>query len=684
MEGSFASAERRHRRPEAEVEEPLLRRTLDLVSDWAIAVFAIWTAFAYVGMAAAAPVDLLFPLWLVTLPLLAVALVVAHRRMRPRAHPELAVEHEAEHVERWRKFGVAGLTFGAASAVVAAALSGVPWVVVWLLAAAAVVAAVFAHRLHASRVEQDAPLPGWAGDVVASGAALAFAVMSLFVNNQNADDVFYVNRATATAELGRIPVHDVIFTSEEVAPAALPLDSYSALQGAIGRFVDLHAADVAYYLVPPVMTFLATWALWRLLRAWASRRVILCFALGCVFWLWSAQFGLSPGSFFLARMWHGKVAFVAWLVPTLYLYLTRWLGRRDALTAVMLPIAGFAAIGMTGSASFVMPLLVASALLPLLLRREWRGTLIPLAAAAFPALVGFAASRAFPLPTQFTDEVFTVDWYYHEVFGVGLVAAFAALGVWAAPWLARAGPAAAIATGIAVVVALLLAPGVLDVLNDALGLSGSRTLRRAFWVVPFPAVAGLLAAVSLAPFLAGASRCRPASRRVAGTLPALVVGVLLVLFGTPLWSAEAGSHWTSRPEWKTGESGLNAARRILGRYDGRGTVLAEQPAMKAISLLTADTKAVNPRDWYAQTTGEPPQRTEQRLLLTRLVMREGPPPPQAEVSRALAALGVDLVCLQRWKGRLIRAVEAAGPYRRAYHAGDHLCLEHTGTGRASR
>ena len=663
--------------------EPRLRRWLDLLSDWSIAAYAIWTLLAYVGMATGAPVDLLFGLWLATLPLLGVAFVVAGRRAGTPSEPGPPRAPEGEPTERdarWRPLMVVGLASGAASAAVAAVFAGAPWVVVWFLAVAAVAAAVAGARLRTRTVEPGAPLPGSPADLLVAAAGLGFAAMSLFVNNQNADDVFYVNRATATAELGRIPVRDVVFTNEEVARAGgtgLPLDSFSALQGAIGRFADVHAASVAYYVAPPLATFLATWALWRLLRSWAARRALLCFALGCVFWLWSAQFDLSPGNFFLTRMWHGKVVFVAWLVPTLYLYLTRWLGRRDGLTAVMLPLTGFAAIGMTGSATFVVPLVVVAALLPLLLRRDWRGTAIPIAAAGVPALVGFVASRMFPLPSVFTQSLFGTDWYYHAVFGVGIVSLVAALGVWSGPWFADAGPAAALTTGIAAVVALLLAPGVLDLLNEALGLSGSRTLRRAFWTVPFPAVVGLLAALPLAPLLVRASRARvasPRARRLVAVVPALVAAALLVFFGTPLWSAEAGSHWTSRPQWKSSAWALDAARGILRSYDGRGRVLAEQPVMKAISLLTAETKAVNPRDWYAKNTRESPERTEQRLLLTRLVMADGPPPPRAEASRALADLRVDLVCLQRWKVRLLAAVEAAGPYHRAFRAGDHLCL----------
>ena len=692
MQASLDRVERRRRGSEADAEadgaEPRLRRRLDLLSDWAIAAYAIWTLFAYLGMATGASVGLLFAVWLATLPLLAVAFVVAQRRMRT-PDPESDAAREAERRARPRRtLAAVAVACGGASALVAAAVSGVPWGVVWILAAAAVAAAVGAGWLRAHGGESGASLPSWTTDLVAAAAGLGFAAMSLFVNNQNADDVFYVNRATATAELGRIPVRDVVFTNEQVARSGgtgLPLDSFSALQGAVARLADVHAASIAYYVAPPVTTFLATWALWRLLRTWAPRRVLLCFALGCVFWLWSAQFDLSPGNFFLTRMWHGKVVFVAWLVPTLYLYLTRWLGRRDALTAVMLPVAGFAAIGMTGSAAFVVPRVFVSVLLPLLVRRDWRGMVIPLAAAGVPAVVGFAASRAFPLPTEFTQSVFATDWYYHAVFGIGVVSIVAAVGLWWAPWLTRPGPSAAVATGIGVVVALLLTPGVLELVSDALGLSGSRTLRRAFWVVPFPAVVGLLAAVPLASLLVRAPRSRPASsaaRTVAAAVPALVVAMLLVFFGTPLWSAEAGSHWTSRPEWKTSKWSLDAARGILSRYDGRGPVLTEQPVMKAISLLTAETKAVNPRDWYAKNTREPPERTEQRLLLTRLVMRDGPPTPRAEVRRALVDLRVDLVCVRRWKLRLVAAVEAAGPYRRAFGFDDHLCLARAGDGAA--
>ncbi len=651
----------------------LLRRTLDFVSDWAVLAFAAWTLIAYVGMATHARVSLMTVAFLIIVPIVGCCLFALGRRA-----PAATEKVEREEAPRPRRalplWGVAG---GLTSAVLTAAAPGLPWPVLWLPALAGVGLAVADGRLRLAEQAWTESVSGWAADLVAAGGGVVFSVMSLFINDQNADDVFYVNRATATAQLNHIPVRDVIFTDERASRlggTGLPVEAYAALEGAIGRLFGVHAASIAYYVSPPVMTFLATWALWRLLRSWAPARALVCFALACVFLVWSAQVDLCAGNVVLTRQWQGKVVFVAWLVPTLYAYLTRWLGRREALTGVLLVGSGVCSIGLTSSATFVVPLMVAAAALPLLAARRWRGFPVLAATAGVPFVIGFVATRTHPLGDRFPGGVLPTEWYYQAMFGAGVVSVIAAAALWSAPWLARAGPARAVTTGIAIVAVVLLAPYVFRGLSEVSGLTGSRALRRALWVIPFPPLVGLLGAV---PVLTLVERLRPVPARLrpaAALAPALLVAVALVAFGAPLWAGDA--HWESRPTWKTNQAALRTGRAILARYDGAGPVLADQRVMKAIALLTVEPKAVNPRTWYALLTKEPPERTKERLALTRLVMEPDDPPPAGEVRAALAALRVGLVCVPEQHTSIVDTVEQAG-YEEVFRVRRQVCLART-------
>jgi Family of unknown function (DUF6077) len=652
------------------VSAGLLRRTLDFLSDWAVLAFAAWTLIAYAGMATGARVSLLTVVFLIVALLVGFGRFVLSGRISAptvTVEPELARPHRG--LALW---GIAG---SLVSAVLAAAAPGIPWPILLLPALVGVGLAVADGRLRLADRGWVESVTGWPADAFAAAVGVAFSTMSLFISDQNADDVFYVNRATATAQLNHIPVRDVIFTDERVSRlggTGLPVEAYAALEGAVARLFGVHAASITYYASPPLMTFLATWALWRLLRSWATARPVLCFALACVFLVWSAQFDLSAGSFFLTRLWQGKVVFVAWLVPTLYVYLTRWLGRRDALTAVLLVGAGLCSIGLTSSATFAVPLIVSAAALPLLAARRWSGLPVLAATAGIPFAIGFVVTRTHPLGDRFPGGVLPTEWYYRAMFGVGVVSVIAAAALWTAPWLARAGPAQALTTGIAIVAVVLLAPYVFRALSEVSGLTGSRALRRTLWVIPFPPLVGLLAAVPALALVERRLSPLPAwLRSAAGFAPALLVAVLLVVWGKPLWAGDA--HWESRPTWKTNQAALRTARAILSRYDGEGPIVADQRVMKAIALLTVEPKAVNPRTWYALLTNEPSERTNDRLALTRLIMEPGHPPSAGEVRSALAALGVGLVCVPEQNTSVVREVEEAG-YEEAFRTRRQLCL----------
>jgi uncharacterized protein DUF6077 len=624
-------------------------------------------------MIAEAKVTLLVAVWLALAVLVGIGLVVLSRRgRRPIAKP-VVLPGPALARGRPERLVAATLAAGFVSAVLAGAHA--PWAFVWIVAFLAVALTVALGRLRWQEPAGTESSTGWPAHVFATLVGLGFAAMSLFINRPNQDDAFYVNRATATAELNRIPVRDVLFTDEKVPPtsaAGLPVDTFSALEGAVGRFLDVHGASVAYYGMPPLMTFLATWALWRLLRSWAPRQALLSFALGAVYLLFSAQLPLTAGSYFLTRIWQGKVVFVAWLVPTVYTYATRWLDQREGLTAVLLLAAGISTIGLTASSAFVAPLLFGAAALPLLARRDWRGLPVLVGAAAFPFLVGLVVAEKYPLSERFVGGLQHTSWYFESVFGLGGLGALGMIALLAVPWLARAGPAAALATSIAVVSVLLLAPGVLPALSDLAGVSNA--LRRSLWIIPFPAVVGLLAAVP-AGLLTRRLTPRPALRRVAVAAPAVVIAAGLIVFGDPLWSSRVEhSVWVGRPTWKVNQDALADARGILARYRGSGPVLAPEPIMTAIAIATVDPKAVNARRWYATLTPEPPRRIRDRIVLANFVASDRGRPPRERVRRALSNLRVGLVCVQSSRRPLVREVELAGRYREAFRVHGLVCL----------
>ncbi len=643
---------------------------LDFVSDLAILCFASWTLVAYMGMLTEARVAVLVPVWLATTPFLAAALVVLRRRSIPSVNDGGSSEIVAppdQGAGNWpsrRTLLLVGLVAGLIGALLAAS-SRVPWALAWLPVLVSAAAVVAAGKLRSRAPSVAAEPIGWASHAFASAVAIAFGVMSLFIARGNADDVFYVNRAAAVRQLDHIPVLDVIFTHEEVARgggAGLPNDSFSALEGALARVVGVEGPSMAYYVFPPVFTFLATWAVWRLVRAWAPRQAWLCFALASAFLLWSAQYPLTSGNYFLNRMWQGKVVLVAWAIPTIYVYLTRWLGKRDALTAVLLLAAGFATIGLTGSATFVTPLVVLGGLIPLAARLEWAKIPVPLLAGAIPFAIGLGILLRFPLSeTVGQTPLEEQSWFYHQVVGSGEVGAIAAFGAFAAPWIVRSGPAQRMTTGIVVVFAILTLPGMIVFLSDVSGLSG--TLRRVLWAVPFPALVGLLAAV-------------PVATRVGKLLPAATavgISVLLVVFGSPLWTSfwTGESLWRYPPSWKIHDAG--PARAVLRHYGGAGPILADRGIMTNIAIMTSEPKAVNARTLYLTRTDLSRAEIKDRLLLTRFVTDKMPPAMTA-VGPALDRLDVGLVCLYSKRRMRIESVLSLGTYEPAFQTSGETCL----------
>lgn len=626
---------------------------VDFLSDWGVAGFAAWTLLCYLAILTHAPVMAITIVWLCVLPVLAYGLY----RLRPRV-PETSevfrtarVDRYAARVPRTVWCGVAVACAGVAGALAAVRFNNV-WIAPWLFAVAAVAVAVCVAARRPPR--NDHVRQWWGADLIVVGIGLALATLSLMVFSTDGDDTYYVNRAVATAQLGHIPTSDVIFTHQELPPiagAGLPLGTMEVLQGAIARLVGVPAGSIAYYVTPPVGTFLAVWALWRLLRTWAPRRVPACLVLGCVYLLFSGAEPYSFGNFFLTRMWQGKVVFVAWLVPVLYTYLTAWARQRNARMGALLMAGGVAGLGMTASATFVLPLVMAAGSLGLLVRREWRALVVPIAAAAFPFAVGFIATRIYPVAPASTGP-HPIWEMYQDAMSFGIVGAIGGLALWTAPWPTRSGAATRVVAGIGAISVVLLIPGLFTLITETQGLG--ETLWRTLWTVPAPALVGLLAAIPPA-------RLAPWS----GVVPGVAAAALLIGFGQPIWNV-AEVHLISRPGWKIRPSQLRQARDIIAQYDGPGTVLAPHETMRAIPLLTVRTKAVDARSWYAELLPEAPARTRERFALTELADGDTPKADPGQVRKALTDLNVGVACVRGYRFDVIGLIEHAGPYRHAF------------------
>jgi hypothetical protein len=638
---------------------------LDLVADLALLGFASWTVIYHVGLIFDIRTDPLLVVWVASL--IGAAWYLGRRPERGRVRPApVAASAPPE-----RRVLAVSVVLAAASALLIFLGPKAMWWPGWLLALASVVAAFLATRERRRRAGDEAagdeatgePEPvrpvSLIGTYLAALTGVGLGVLSLFVVHGDADDVFYVNRASWIAEHGTIPVKDTLFTNEAIDAirgAGVPVSSIEAFQGAVAHAFGFTGGTAAYYLTPPVAVFVAVWTMWRLIRAWAPRRRTLAFAVAMIYLLWEAQESASAGSFFILRMQQGKAIFASWLVPALFLYLTRWVNRSGRREAVLLAGAGATAVGLTSSATFLVPLLCGAAVIPLLLARRFHlawGALLPF---AYPLVVGvvvhFSYSALDPNGVSYTGEQ-----AFRLVMGVHWFGAIGWLGVLCGLWLVRRNGAQVVASGVPVVMLIVTAPGVFALMNDLTGAHA--VLWRAIWIAPVPALVGVAASVPL-----------PSANRLAAPVPAVVLALAIIASGLPLWRG-ADVSFASRPTWRYGPKVTAQGWAVIHASPRNAVVLAPYPTMRAIALATTRVHVTDPRDSYRDLIDEPAANRAARAVLARIVF--GHVPPVKQVRSALRQLDVRVVCLEpEWENRR-NAVRKAG-YRPLGRVGSQVCF----------
>ncbi|GAA2085797.1 DUF6077 domain-containing protein [Actinomadura alba] len=642
---------------------------LDGATDAAVVAFAMWTVVYHAGLLIRPPTAVLVAGWLVIMTVLAAVWVrrwTGDRAASPEGAGTEATGADEVAGGRPRSYApqagpVLGVAAGAAAGLYA---SGVPWWITCVLGAAAV--AVTLTALRTSRYGPGSVPVADRGSLLALLMAAGFAGASLFVINPDGDDAYFMSRSVWTAEHGRIPFSDVIFTPGSVGTVGgePPVASVEVFNGALARLLGVSASSFTWYLFLPVVTFLAVWAMWRLIRQWAPRRAAACFATAAVYLLWTGASTGSLGSFHLIRMWQGKGVLVSLAVPLLYVYLTRWADRRNPRDLWLAAAVGAAATGLASVATFVVPLVTIAAVGPLLLRARLdtgrrraeglRTAVAACAAMAYPVAAGVAVALLSDT-VEVGGQLSPGPVAYSTVLLTGVLGVIAGCALWTAPWISRRGVPALVTAGVAAVATVLFVPGVLELMAHVTG--AAPVMWRTMWVVPAAALIGLLAAVPL-----------PGGRRRLAPLPAVLLCATFVICGTPLWTAEAKSVVADRPSWKAAPFTLVTARKVVAATGGEsGAVLMPARYMRNLPLITSRVQAVNANPHYLENLPVGESFIMDRLLLTDVVQRRTGFPPAADVRAALDRVGVVVACVHWNNAAALRVLQEAGYERRPGH-----------------
>ncbi|MGH3497170.1 MAG: DUF6077 domain-containing protein, partial [Nocardioidaceae bacterium] len=504
--------------------------------------------------------------------------------------------------------------------------------------------------------------------LVALAWGLAMAALTLCVLRPNPDDVYYVNLSQWVAAHGVFPLRDTLFANLVYPMSSWPpMASYDALAGSLAHLLGTRAAFVDYIVLPPVTALLSVLALWRLLRVWRVTAISTALSAALVFLLLDGiGYLYTPGNLFVTRLFQGKVVFMCLMVPLLLVYALRYVERPTRARAGWLLVAGVAAVGVTTSAMFLTPLIAAAGVAPLL-RRSRR-----------LALLGFAAMSAYPVAAGVVTkavggrsgddflrkfERYDPSWFGHTIFDYGVPAAImvaaALLGVMVVP-----NPRARLTTGVLVLfMGVTFIPGVTQLSFHLIGLGP--TLWRVSWLLSIAALVGVLVTWWTGRF------ARP-MMRMAGPL-ALVV--LLGAFSSPIWAGSTGSSWAAPFHYQRDPGQVRLAEELINRSRPGAVVLAPQDLSTTITVLTTSIHTLVPRDFYLDYLRHDPAFYYNRRLALNTFVSDYLGWRPAAIKRDLHLLGVDTVCMPKFRRARLAAVREYG-YHKTMGTPGFTCLTH--------
>ena len=534
------------------------------------------------------------------------------------------------------------------------------------------------------------PLPACASSAWQTAGALALtaatSLLASMVVRGDLDDASYVVRTVWVAEHGTPALRDMIF-SNGIWPATRGQDWYIAsietLLGGLARVTGAVPGDVVYQYAVVFATGAAVWASWLLLRAWGARRPLFSLFVSLLFLIMGGFAPKSFGNFHLARIWQGKVMLVAILIPYLYAVLAalssvRWRAgprARAAGVATLLGVGG-AAIALSSTGVFVVPLVAGVGLVPLLAQRGRRvDAVLFLAAAAVGPLIGGVVTLRSPSGGANIPGT-SSHWLWADVLGIGLparegglvalvvvvCAALVVLGLALPRWFATTERTAQYIVLSSVVVGLLVSlPPLYPILTSLMG--GDAIAWRLAWIVPVPILVGLVASL---PALRGGMPV------VAATM---LVVACLVAGGIPLWSATNSAHIASPGAWKVRSPDDLAAAEWIVTQNSTGPYLAPNWVTSATGAITSRIHAVGTReDYMTSLEGVSEAHLKDRLLLQRIVDKGiRKPTATPEALQALKELKVNVMCVP-WNDAVTADLAARGGYVKGFSRGPWTCF----------
>ncbi|MFG3554461.1 DUF6077 domain-containing protein [Micromonospora sp. NPDC047557] len=623
-------------------------------TDAAVVGFAIWTLLYHVNLALDLRPSVVFIAWVVLLPVVA---YVSWRFRRPATRLAGPADDETvttpAAVDRASLLRRYALPVGAAIGAAMSAALGTGTVSWWLAALLGLVSVVSAWLTlprrdssagpgDAPRVRETTTTPAQGYVVIA--VSLAAAYFATLIGRVSLDDVFYVGKSVWVAERDDIPFRDFLF-SEGVLPggsANPPLPSFEVFIGALARVLHIHAASATWYLLLPVLAVFAILALWRLVQRWAPRRPLVVFGVAVAYILLVAYYVDALNTYHLPKLTQGKSVFVHALIPLAWVYLTDFLEHRSRRALVLLTLLSVASVGYTTTAVILLPLLAAAAGVVLLAARRVRDAVLCVAAITlYPLLSGFLVQVLRGGVAEGAAEynpLVPLRTIYELTLWLGVLGVIGGLALWWSPLLLRRGVPQQLAAGAALAVTVLMVPGLLKLGADLSGLTA--VLWRVPWILPVPALVGVLAVIRLP----GLTRV---NRVLAFALPVLLV-VAFFTQGKPMWKGDVVQ---SKPTWRMPETRKNVSFWIRNLDRPEGLVLAPSTIMRALPQVTTEVRVVLPRDLYLSDYGRQSQFSLDRLLLTQFA--DAMPVPIDEVDAAMRRLGVGTVCV--WKTNTIAA-----------------------------
>ncbi|MEV7330479.1 DUF6077 domain-containing protein [Micromonospora sp. NPDC093244] len=634
-----------------------------LFTDAAVVGFALWTLLYHLNLGLALRPSVVFIGWVVLLPVVAYVTWKLRQRdevVRP-ADDEPASAPAEPPVDRTALLRRYALPLGSALGAALFASLGTGTVTWWLaigLGLVSVISAWLAVSRRGAAVDRGTaaasrgttPAQGWVVLVV----SLAAAYFATLIARVSLDDVFYVGKSVWVAERDEIPFRDFLFT-EGVLPAGSanpPLPSFEVFIGAMARVLHVHAASATWYLLLPVLAVFAIFALWRLVQRWAPRRPLVAFGVAAAYILLVAYFADSLNTYHLPRLTQGKSVFVHALIPLAWVYFTDYLERRSRRSLILLTLLSVASVGYTTTAVMLLPLIGAAAGVALLATRRVRDAVLCFAAVSLYPVLSGALVQVLRGGIETTVATYApllpLRTIYELTLWLGILGVIAGLAVWWSPLVLRAGAPRQLAAGAVLAVTVLLIPGILKVAGDLSGLRA--VLWRVPWILPVPALVGMLAVVRL-PRLPQLARV---NRVLAFALPAVLVCIFYTQ-GKPMWKDDVVQ---TEPTWR-----MPVARKAssfwIKRLDNRppGLVLAPSSVMRSLPEVTTEVRVVLPRDLYLTDYGIDTEFSRDRLLLARLADADRTVSIY-EADGAMRRVGVSTVCV--WKSNTI--VADAAPY----------------------